>query len=150
MMAGNFLRGMTLKTRLQLRDELMAALDQIGATAAQKRDAEGEWRKDIGLTYNRAIGARLRAGGDKGECVHEKLKALMTMDEWRAPTPKQIKAAFSACGYEPSEEVAALFEDYQYYLDHNEIRHRELLEAAREPRPGRRGFIHFREIPISG
>ena len=127
-MSANFMAGLTLKSRLQLRDELMRALDEIGATPAQKRETERAWRSGMGVIYFRVISSALRDEGDLGTCVYERLKPLLVMDEWRAPTPKQIKKAFSPCGYEPSEKVAMLLEDYQHYLSDNEIRRLDLLD----------------------
>lgn len=55
LMAGNFFDGTTLETRLNLHDQLIVNLKEIGASNRQIQKADRMWRKGIGVTFHRGI-----------------------------------------------------------------------------------------------
>ena len=58
-MSANFMAGLTLKSRLQLRDELMRALDEIGVIRPEARDRTRVAERD-GRDIFRVISSALR------------------------------------------------------------------------------------------
>jgi hypothetical protein len=142
MMAGNFMGGTTLRTRMQLRDRIIQTLRDVGVSEAQVSEAESEWRKGISLIYHRVIRERLEgrshpnrvntdASGDILAASRE-FQSLIDFSIWRAPTPEEMTTFLAARGL-LNEELQEWIDDYRHYLTRNEIRRLDTFLTTSDP-----------------
>jgi hypothetical protein len=126
LMAANFMSGMTLRKRFELHDEIIAALDSIGASEAQKELARTEWKKGITVIYHRAIRKAVRADPNIDEKrrinLANGLEGLMWFDQWTAAAPEKFTAYFKENQYEPPAHITQWLDDYRHYLDTGSVR----------------------------
>jgi hypothetical protein len=142
MMAGNFMGGTTLRTRMQLRDRIVQTLQDVGVSGAQISEAESEWRKGISLIYHRIIRDRLegrshpsRVNTDASEALlaaSREFQSLIDFSRWRAPTPDEMATFLETRGF-LNDELQQWINDYQHYLTHNEIRRLDTFLATSDP-----------------
>jgi hypothetical protein len=132
-MAGEFLSSMPLAKRLQLHDALLAQLDALGLSPEQRRRAEAEWVKGVGLIYNRIIRDHLRdaaqrqvAPGHVEGCMR-RLSEIQNFSTWLVPGPEELKR-FCKIERIESDAVMKWIDDYDHFSRTNEIRHREEFE----------------------
>jgi len=139
LIAGSFMGGMSLKKKLSLHDNVVKALKGIGASEQQISVAESDWRKGICIIYQRAIRQAVEQREDPSiiniNATEEQKKAgaeineLQNFEKWETPTPSQIRKILKKYGI-ASESVETWVNDYEYFLEHNEIRNREKFESA--------------------
>jgi hypothetical protein len=130
MMAGNFMSGMTLGVRLELRDQVMSSLRRIGVSEDQLSRAEAEWRKGIGVTYHRIVAKAIqRAAGDgkHDPALATEFQELLDFPTWSAPRPVEMESFARKRGV-LTEDVQGWIADYRHFLDTNEIRRRGEFE----------------------
>jgi len=139
LMAGNFFDSMSLRNRLDLHDELVQTLRDIGATDEQIADAEEMWRRGIGVTYHRAIKQAFlereeanRVSDAEGaspdlQGARDGFQDLLQFhDNWQAPSPAEMEDYLREQTV-LNADAQEWIDDYQHYLETGEIRRRELF-----------------------
>lgn len=137
LMAGGFMGGMKLKTRLDLHDQIISALKEIGASDNAIKDAESMWSKGIGIIYHRAIKDALdrhikslqvnpKAPQDIQK-AGDQLQKMLQFEEWRAPTPDEMESFIESKGI-MTEEILEWISDYRHYIKTGEIKRRNIFE----------------------
>jgi hypothetical protein len=131
MMAGSFMAGMSLATRLQLHDALMIQLRELGVSEKERDLAAVEWRKGICVIYQRIIGNLVArdvrtVDAEKYGRLAKELNAMVDMNTWTAPTPTQLRSFLEVHSL-ITAELADWLGDYQHFLDTGEIRRRSLF-----------------------
>ncbi|CAG35144.1 hypothetical protein [Desulfotalea psychrophila] len=132
LIAGNFIDGMSQAKRLQIHDNIICALRQIGATDAQIENAEKDWKKGITVIYHRII-RRVVMGREQASVINSKttenqnaaaseMQDLLDFDNWMAPSPHQIEMILKKYSVR-SSEINFWVSDYKHFLECNEIRH---------------------------
>jgi hypothetical protein len=141
LIAGGMIGGMSLSKRLELHENIIANLRAIGASDEQISLAERDWRKGISIVYFRTIQVVLEGRKspntvnfetpkDKKQASHE-IGELLDFKSWNVPTPHQIRSVLTRHSIE-DEDTESWINDYEHFLDHNEIRRREEFIAKRE------------------
>lgn len=139
LMAGSFMGGMSLKKRLDLHDKIIDALKGIGASNLQISQAEHDWKKGVCIIYQRAIQQAVEErpephetngnANEKQKKACAEIKELQNFDKWETPSPSQIKNILKKHNI-VSENVDKWVNDYEHFIEHNEIRDREKFESA--------------------
>lgn len=120
LMAGNFIKGITLKNRLELHDQLISNLEKISASKQQIEEADEMWKRGVGVIYHRGIRAKL---------VHpaaQEFQDLLKFDEWKAPSSGKIENFIESKGL-MNQELKDLIDDYKYFESTGTIRRKELF-----------------------
>jgi len=135
-MAANFMDGTTLETRLNLHDQLISALKEIGLNEDKIKDADEMWAKGIGIIYHRGIRELLQENHKHdpitGRVSPEILTALEEFQDllhfkyWQAPTPDQMQEFVQGKGL-MTPEIAALISDYRSFVNTGEIKRRDVF-----------------------
>ena len=140
LMAGAFMSGTTLTVRLNLHDELVRQLEEIGASAEQIADAENMWRRGIGLIFHRAIrreilqrhGSPNRVGPNETPEMQATAKGfqnLLDFARWIVPSPAEMESYLRPKNA-VTPEIQAWIDDYRHYLETGVIRRMDLFEAS--------------------
>jgi len=134
LMAGGFMGGMRLEKRLELHDEVIESLKEIGASQEQLAEAESDWKKGIAIVYHRAIRKAVeerkhpnRVNPEASEAqknAGKEIKDLLDFENWAVPSPHQIKVILKKYNID-STQVNKWIEDYDHFLKTNDIRNRE-------------------------
>ena len=121
LMADNFMSSTTLAVRLNLHDELVGQLNEIGASAEQIADAENVYHSDSAPPQGQL---------DSGcPAVADGFNDLLNFDEWRAPSPAEMES-FLNSNDAITPAVQAWIDDYRHYLETGIIRRKDLFEAS--------------------
>ncbi|MBI3815544.1 MAG: hypothetical protein HY279_13895, partial [Nitrospinae bacterium] len=94
LMAANFMSGTTMKNRLELHDQLISNLANIGASKQQIEEADEMWKRGVGVIYHRGIKKTLEGRNSQNELnivASRELQALLNFDEWKAPSSIEIE-----------------------------------------------------------
>lgn len=136
LMAGNFMGGTTLASRLDLHDRLIKSLEEIGVSESQIDRAESLWKKGVGIIYHRGIHCRLEGRKERNQVnmdaspqVREAAKQFQDMlrfEEWEAPSPEAM-AQFIESKEIMSPEVSELLSDYRHFQATGRIRRRDVF-----------------------
>ena len=131
LMAGNFMDGMKLATRLNLHDQVIASLEKIGVSNAQKASAEEEWRKGISITYHRAIKKAIEEDRnlEGAAAIANEFQNTLRFEHWSALSPDEVDEFLHEKGV-TSREARAWVDDYRHFVRTNEIRNRERFALA--------------------
>lgn len=128
LMAGNFMSGITLGKRMDIHDEVLAALDKLGVSAEQRSRAEAEWRRGIAVTYHRIIGAEMVETAKTLNLAHPQIakafEETLDFDQWSVQEPARMEQFCKEHGVD-SPEVWAWIADFSHFLSANEVRRRE-------------------------
>ena len=137
LMAGGFADSMNLKSRLDLHDQIISDLNNIGVSETAVKDAKYMWSKGICIIYHRAI---RRVLGQQDTLYRININAptevleasrqfqnMLNFDKWQAPTPDEMEAFIESKGL-MTEELSNWISDYRHFVETGEIRRRELLE----------------------
>lgn len=134
LMAGNFWGGMPFAKRLELHDKIVDSLKQIGASDAQIKRAESDWKKGVSIIYHNKIQEVVEQrkkpsqinsdAPEEAKKAGNEIKELLDFNNWAAPTPQQIKSTLRKYNIN-SPEAEAWIEDYEYFLKTGEIRNKE-------------------------
>lgn len=136
LMAGNFMSGTTLEKRLNLHDQLIENLKEIGASKKQIEKADEMWRRGVGIIFHRGIHAALE-GREKPNEVNTKaekhileasreLQELIKFEEWKVPTPKELRKFIEARNV-MNPAVDELLKDYEEFLKSGEFKRRNIF-----------------------
>lgn len=141
LMAGGFSGGMSLVKRLELHNNIIANLREIGASEDQISLAEKDWRKGVCLIYHRNIISVLEGRTppdrlnpdtpDNKKQASSEIEGLLNFKGWEAPTPYQIRSILARHSIE-DEATNSMVNDFEHFLEHNEIRRLEVFIALRE------------------
>lgn len=139
LMAGGFMGGMSLKKRLELHDSIIDALKGIGASDLQLSSAESDWRKGVCIIYQRAIRQAVEQRQEPNRintnATEEQKKAgaeiheLQNFEKWETPSPSQIRNVLKKHNIN-SESADHWVNEYEHFLENNEIRNRTEFEVA--------------------
>ncbi|EPW7005288.1 hypothetical protein ACWO06_004406 [Vibrio parahaemolyticus] len=101
LIAGSFMGGMSQSKRLEIHDNIIAALKDIGVDEADLNFVEREWKKGISVIYMRAISSAVEGrkhhnfiNKDVTEAqkqASQELDILSDFDNWVSPTPDQVR-----------------------------------------------------------
>lgn len=136
LMADNFFDGTTLKNRLELHDQLISNLKDIGVSKHQIEEADEMWKRGVGVIYHRGLRNKLegrkhpnqlniKAGEKVIEASQEFLK-LLKFDEWKSPSSKEIEEFIENKGL-MNQELKDLIGDYKHFESTGTIRRKELF-----------------------
>lgn len=136
LMAGNFMDGTTLEKRLELHDQLVANLRDIGASQAQINKADDMWRRGIGIIFFRGIRAALE-GRDKKSQINtnaekhvldasREFQELLNFKEWKTPSSKELRE-FCSSKDVMNPEVDELLKDYTEFEKSSTFRRRNVF-----------------------
>jgi len=101
LMAGNFFSGTTLKTRLDLHDQMIENLKDIGATDNQIGKADKMWKKGVSLIFHRGIHKALEGREHPSEInikaephvleASKEFQDLLKFEEWETPSSDSLR-----------------------------------------------------------
>lgn len=136
LMASNFMSGTTLKTRLDLHDQIISNLREIGVSEGKIDEADEMWRRGIGIIYHRGIRHKLddrkKSNQPNDEAkkkvleVSEEFQNLIKFEEWQAPSSSEMKAFIGRKGI-MDQEIVDLIDDYSHFETTGNIKRRELF-----------------------
>jgi hypothetical protein len=133
LMGGNFIGAVALEKRLDLHDQLIDSLKEIGVSDVLVADADEMWKRGIGLIYHRKIGEILsREEASKAESskardkVYKEFQSLMNFKKWQAPSPEEIEGFLTLKGC-LTAEMREWTDDYRHFRKTGEIRRREMF-----------------------
>lgn len=136
LMAGNFMDGTSLRTRLDLHDQFIDTLRRIGVPDLEIKESDEMWRKGIGIIYHRAVRkllkeqlSQLQAESDAGKALRQTLddfQDLLDFESWTAPSPERIEN-FLKDRNANNKENAEMVSDYRHFLTTGEIRRRDVF-----------------------
>lgn len=136
LMAGNFMDGTSLQTRLDLHDQFIETLRKIGVPELEIKESDEMWRKGIGIIYHRAVRKLLKeqlsqhqADSDAGKALRKTLddfQDLLDFDSWTAPSPERIER-FLKDRNSSSRALEEMVSDYRHFLATGEIRRRHVF-----------------------
>ncbi len=136
LMAGNFMDGTTLTTRLELHDHLLSNLRKIGASARQIAKADDMWKKGISVIFHRGIRAALEGRKkpcelniEAGELVLQAsrdFQQLINFDDWGVPSSAELRK-FVETKNVMNPEVDELLKDYSIFEESDEFRRRDVF-----------------------
>ncbi len=133
LMAGGFMGSMQLKMRLDLYDQLIAQLRELGLDNQQIAKATELSGKAINLIYFReirvAIEQRKQPYSVEGvpadlRSIGAKFEELLNFENWEAPSPDVIQD-FVEANKVATSEVTQWISDYRHFATTGEIRRRE-------------------------
>jgi len=138
LMAGGFMGSMSLRTRLDLHDQIVSALKEIGASETAIKNSKEMWSKGIGIIYHRAIRVALE-GRDHPNQINtsatpevreasEQLQSMVQFDVWQAPSPDEVEEFIRDKGL-MTDDLSSWISDYRYFVETGEIKRRELFES---------------------
>lgn len=136
LMAGNFMNGTTFENRLELHDQLISNLAEIGASKRQIEVADEMWKRGIGVIYHRGIRNKLEGrkhpsqlnieAGEKVLAASREFQDLLKFDEWKAPSSREIEKFIESKGL-MNQELKDLIDDYRYFESTGIIKRKELF-----------------------
>jgi hypothetical protein len=135
MMATNFMGGMSLRKRLELHDQLIQQLQNLGVSDDQQRSAQTEWRKGMSILYFNVV-LRAAINGRAPEdtnMISSEYHSLLDFPNWQAPTSGML-TRFCEQRNLLNAEVRQWIDDYQQFLNTGEIRRQGEFLSAADPR----------------
>lgn len=137
LMAANFVGGTTLRTRLDLHDQIIASLKEIGVSDDNIRNAETMWRKGVGVIYHRGIHCALEGRTNPNiinmkaspelRKASDEFQNMQDFKQWQVPSPDEMESFIEEKGF-MNDSVRELINDYRYFLETGDIRRREVFE----------------------
>ncbi len=136
LMAGNFMSGTTLKKRLDLHDQLISNLKDIGASEKQIKKADEMWRKGIGIIFHRGIRVALEGRENPHQIntqaqkhvleASKEFQDLLKFDEWKTPSSDELREFINRKGV-MNPEVDELLKDYSEFEKSGKFRRRNVF-----------------------
>jgi len=141
LIAGGFMGSMSLAKRLELHRNIISNLREIGASEDQISLAEIDWRKGISAIYHNNIMIVLEGRvkpsqinpdtPENKKLASNEIKELLDFSNWNVPTPHQIRSVITRHSIQ-EEDVDSLINDYEHFLERNEILNLDKFIAVRE------------------
>jgi hypothetical protein len=136
LMAGNFMGGTTLSTRLDLHDRLIKSLEDIGVPQPQIDEAERMWKKGVGAVYHRGIHHCLEGRTQKNNInlnadpavleASKQFQDLLKFENWEAPSSSAMTTFIEGKNL-MSPELAELLSDYSHFEQTGKIKRRDVF-----------------------
>jgi len=137
LMAANFMSGTTLKARLELHNQMVDSLKEIGVSKDKIREVEEMWSKGVGVIYHRGIRNALE-GRTQPDHVNmqaspelkqasKEFQDMLNFEQWDVPTPDEMEAFIEGKGF-MNDTVRELITDYRHFLEAGEIRRQGVFE----------------------
>lgn len=137
LMAANFMGGTTLKARLDLHDQIIDSLREIGIPEDKIKEANKMWSKGIGVIYHRGIRNALEGRTNPDEVnlkaspelrkASDEFQKTQDFEQWQVLSPDEMQSFIEGKGF-MNEAVSELIDDYRYFLDTGNIRRRSVFE----------------------
>lgn len=141
LMAANFFGGTTLKTRLDLHDQIITSLKKLNIPENKIKDADEMWAKGVGVIYHDAICNALEGRTTPSEInvkaspelrkTSEELRSMLNFSQWQVPSPNDMEVFIEKKGF-MNDTVKELIADYRYFLETGNIRRRDVFEKLRD------------------
>ena len=136
LMAGNFMSGTTLEKRLELHDQLMGNLRDIGASEKQIEKADEMWEKGIAIIFHRGIRVVLE-GRENPHQINTKaeeyvlqasreFQELLKFEEWKTPPSDELREFVNSKGV-MNPKVDELLKDYSEFEKSGTFRRRDVF-----------------------
>jgi hypothetical protein len=129
--AGSMMGGMRTDRRLEIHNNIISNLREIGCSEEQVAWAERDWKKVMNIYYCNFIKQLVEErtsphtvnpnASENRKQAHKELKELEDFGKWEMPSPNQIRSVLSRHSVQ-DEAVDGWVEDYEHYLNTNEIR----------------------------
>lgn len=136
LMAASFFGGTTLETRLNLHDQIVASLREIGIEEEKISAIHKMWSKGVGIIYHRGIRNALEGRTHPNEIntkaspellrASKEFQEMLSFDDWNAPSPDEMESFINERGF-MNDRVRVLIEDYRCFLETGEIHRREVF-----------------------
>ncbi|MDD4402773.1 MAG: hypothetical protein PHI24_13195 [Desulfitobacteriaceae bacterium] len=140
LMAGNFFDGTTLEKRIDLHDQIIVNLRNIGASPKQIEKADLMWRKGIGVIFHRGIRVAIeqRKNPDQINTKAEKyildaskeFQDLLDFSNWQALSSKEMEE-FISNRDAMNTEVKELLIDYAQFEEEGTFRRKDIVTIQR-------------------
>lgn len=128
LMADEFMDGITMGKKLELRDRVIAELKSLGLSESDLRQVEADWRKGAMVTYWRRIGDLVQKEMNAAKRSHDDVNSfaadyqnLLDYKSWTAPAPDQIQTFLQGRGLASTVALEWIGE-YRHYVSTNEMR----------------------------
>jgi hypothetical protein len=130
LMSASFISASNLAQRLEVRNQVVGALEALGIPKDGIAVAETEWRKGVGVIFHRYVQLYLTRVQSRGgvqlpvsaTTAAKEIEDLLDFRSWTAPSPEQIRSVLDRHGIVPPPELDEWLLDYRHYLNTNEIR----------------------------
>ncbi|MFY2508842.1 hypothetical protein ACN3E9_11265 [Vibrio pectenicida] len=134
LMASNFMGGASIEKKLVIHDNIISTLNDIGIEPTEINQVEESWIKGISVIYVQIIQNHIE-GRTKPSTINiniteaqklasQALKDMSDFSTWSVPTPQQIKNVIARHSIS-SVEASEWLDDYDHFLEHNEIRNKK-------------------------
>lgn len=137
LMAANFMGGTTLKNRLDLHDQIIDRLREIGISEDKIKEADKMWSKGIGVIYHRGIRCALEGRTSPNQVnvnaspelrkASDEFQKMQDFEQWEVPSPNEMESFIEEKGF-MNDTVRELINDYRYFLETGDIRRRDVFE----------------------
>ena len=136
-MAGNFMGGIDLKTRLDSNYRIIDSLIEIGVSKEKIKDVKKMWSKGIGIIYHRGIRNALEGRTDPQrlnmkaspelKAASKEFQETQNFKQWEVLHPDEMESFIEGKGF-MNETVRELISDYRHFLETGNIRRRSVFE----------------------
>lgn len=136
LMAGNFMSGTTLEKRLDLHDQLIGNLKDIGASKKQIENADKMWKRGIGVIFHRGIRVPLEGRKHPNQInikaekhvleASRKFQDLLKFEEWKASSSDELREFINRKDI-MNPEVDELLKDYSKFEKSGKFRRRDVF-----------------------
>ena len=136
LMAGNFMSGTTLAKRLDLHDQIICNLKDIGASEKQIEKADEMWKRGIEIIFHRGIHVALE-GRENPHQINTKAEKhvleaakefqdLLKFEEWKVPSSNELKEFINSKKV-MNPEVVELLKDYSEFEISGKFRRQDVF-----------------------
>ena len=136
LMASNFFNGIGLNKKIELHEQLMKNLKDIGASHAQIKKANITWDKGISIIFHRGLRCAIAKSetphnipsnlDEKTKQVLSEFQNLMEYDKWFVPNSNELRN-FIIKRNVMNKKVDEILKDYSYYEDKGLLRRHEVF-----------------------
>ena len=136
LMGGNFMSGTTLEKRLDLHDQLIGNLKDIGASKKQIENADEMWKRGIGIIFHRGIRSaledrehpnRINTKAEKHVLEASKeFQDLLKFEEWKVQSSDEFREFINRKDV-MNPEVDELLKDYSKFVESGKFRRRDVF-----------------------
>jgi len=140
LMAANFWDGTTLKTRLDLHDQIIANLKVLNVPDDKIGEADDMWAKGVGVIYHNAIRNALEGRTNHDQInieaspelrkVSHEFQEMLNFEQWQVPCPNEMESFIKEKGF-MNDTIKELICDYRHFLETGDIRRRSVFEKLR-------------------
>jgi hypothetical protein len=134
LMGSNFIKGITLKKKIETCDKLVKALAKIGFSSKEMEEVLFTWNKGITVIYYRQTLRVLERRQGKytinldepeRKKVSDEIATLLDLDNLDPPKPHVIRKIIQSKNLDIDSELEKILTEYQLFLDTGEILNKE-------------------------